>query len=136
MGVPGVLTVKKPAASKELAPGTYRITANLSMPGKYNPLLPGTTVYPTNPNNPFGPVIDYNDQAEVSNDIPMTPVSMNATLVVAKDGTRTLVLPVKNPVFTLQELGTSSELKDISVTRVPPKDPANWKYGKYETRLS
>lgn len=136
VGVPGVLTVKKPAASKELAPGTYRITANLSMPGKYNPLLPGTTVYPTNPNNPFGPVIDYNDQAEVSNDIPMTPVSMNATLVVAKDGTRTLVLPVKNPVFTLQELGTSSELKDISVTRVPPKDPANWKYGKYETRIS
>lgn len=91
--------------------GTYTVTANLSMPGEYNPVLTGITVYANNPNNPFGPVLDANDPAEnVENSAPTTPLSNNATLVVAEDGTVTLTLPIKNPVFTTQKLGTSENL--------------------------
>ena len=91
--------------------GTYTVTANLSMPGEYNPVLTGITVYANNPNNPFGPVLDANDPAEnVENSAPTTPLSNNATLVVAEDGTVTLTLPIKNPVFTTQKMGTSENL--------------------------
>ncbi len=78
-------------ASVPLTPGTYTITANLSMPDAYNPLIPGLTVYANNPNNPFG-AYDYNDPSEVGGKVPSDPQSMNATLTVAADGTRTLDL--------------------------------------------
>lgn len=91
--------------------GTYKVTANLSMPGQYNPLLKNVTVYANNPNNPFGPVLDPNDPAEnVANSAPTTPLTDNATLQVAADGTLTLTLPVKNPVFTTQKIGECSSL--------------------------
>lgn len=91
--------------------GTYTVTANLSMPGQYNPVLKGVTVYANNPNNPFGPVLDPNDPAEnVQNSAPTTPLTSNATLNVSADGTLTLTLPIKNPIFTTQKLGTSSNL--------------------------
>ena len=91
--------------------GTYTVTANLSMPGQYNPVLTGVTVYANNPNNPFGPVTDPNDPAENVQDVaPTTPLSNNATLTVSEDGTLTLDLPIKNPIFTTQKLGTASDL--------------------------
>lgn len=93
------------------AAGTYTVTANLSMPGQYNPVLAGVTVYANNPNNPFGPVLDPNDPAEnVQNSAPTTPLTSNATLTVSADGTLTLTLPIKNPIFTTQKIGTSSNL--------------------------
>ena len=116
-------TLKVTEAKKALEPGTYTITANLQMPAEYNPILP-VAVYPNNPNNPFPdnkgnmPVLDENDASEVANAIPMTPLSMNAQLIVGKDGTKTLVLPIKNPVFTTQDLGTCSELSNVKVERV------------------
>lgn len=101
-------------------PGTYTITANLKMPGEYNPLIPGLSVYPNNPNNPFGPTIDENDPAEVKDAIPKDPLSMNAKLVVTPAGERHLVLPIKNPIFTTQSLGTCADLPDVRTERVKP----------------
>lgn len=83
-------------AAEALTPGTYTVSANLYLPGERNMQLPGTTAYMTNPDNPLG--IGGHDG------IPMTPVSDNATLVVAEDGTKTVTLDVVNPVFTLQKI--------------------------------
>lgn len=134
----GTLTVRK---ANTLEPGTYTITANFSMPGAYNPVLPGVTVYPTNPNNPFEdkagniPVLDGNDASEVQNAIPLTPVSQKATLTVAADGTKTLTVPLPNPVFTTQDLGTCTELPNVKVKRKTPTDPALWTYGSKADRI-
>lgn len=139
--VAGTLDVRASAETGSLKPGTYTVTANFSMPGQYNPVLPGVTVYPTNPNNPSGingtdhPVIDWNDPSEVKDGIPMSPVSANAKLVVYADGTRTLLVPIKNPVFNMQALGTSTGVDATVVRRVSPKDPADWTYGRYATRI-
>lgn len=103
-----------------LAPGTYTVTANLAMPGEYNPLIPGLTVYANNPNNPFGPTIDENDPAEVKGEIPSSPLVDNATLIVDSDGIKHLYLPIKNPIFTTQAIGTSTELPDVKVERTYP----------------
>ena len=86
---------------------TYTVTANLSMPGEFNPVLANVTVYVNNPNNPFAdkagnsPVLDGNDPAGVEASAPTTPVANNATIAVAPDGTKTLTLKLPNPVFTL-----------------------------------
>ena len=118
----------------ELAPGTYAVTANLAMPGQYNPVISGLTVYANSPNNPFGPTIDENDPAEVKNEIPSSPLSMNARLVVSADGARTLVLPIKNPIFTTQELGTCEGLSDVRTERVrPTRGGGDWS-GSYNRR--
>ena len=117
-----------------LAPGTYAVTANLAMPGQYNPVISGLTVYANSPNNPFGPTIDENDPAEVKNEIPSSPLSMNARVVVSADGARTLVLPIKNPIFTTQELGTCAGLSDVRTERVrPTRGGGDWS-GSYNRR--
>ena len=117
-----------------LAPGTYAVTANLAMPGQYNPVISGLTVYANSPNNPFGPTIDENDPAEVKNEIPSSPLSMNARVVVSADGARTLVLPIKNPIFTTQELGTCEGLSDVRTERVrPTRGGGDWS-GSYNRR--
>ena len=131
-------------APVKLEAGTYTVTANLAMPGEYNPVLSGTTVYANNPNNPFG--IDEGTSAFPvdSTKAPVDAMSMNATLVVADDGTKTLVLPIDNPVFTTQSLGTCDELADVWVERVssPIETKYNqsttgaYSYGKYQTRIS
>ena len=84
------------AAAKELEAGTYTVSANMYLPGELNTQLPGTTAYMTNPDNPLG-VGDHEG-------IPMTPVDDNATLVVGEDGTKTVMIEVVNPVFTLQDI--------------------------------
>jgi len=118
----------------ELAPGTYAVTASLAMPGQYNPVISGLTVYANSPNNPFGPTIDENDPAEVKNEIPSSPLSMNARVVVSADGARTLVLPIKNPIFTTQELGTCEGLSDVRTERVrPTRGGGDWS-GSYNRR--
>lgn len=113
--------------------GTYTVTANLSMPGQYNPVLTGITVYANNPNNPFGPVTDAKDPAEnIENSAPTTPLKNNATLTVAEDGTLTLSLPIKNPVFTTQKIGTASNLAFTADKLAGP-----YTYGSYsiESRI-
>ena len=84
------------AAAKELEAGTYTISANMYLPGELNTELPGTTAYMTNPDNPLG--------VGGHEGIPMTPVDDNATLVVGEDGTKTVMIEVVNPVFTLQDI--------------------------------
>ena len=141
--VAGVLRVSQTFVSEKLEPGTYTITANLTMPGEYNPILPGTTVCVNTPDNPFSdkagnsPVIDENKDVQVSAEVPTGNrlMSDNATLVVGEDGTRTLVLPVRNPCFTLQDLGTCSELSEVKVERTTPEDSNLWTYGKKESRI-
>ena len=117
-----------------LAPGTYAVTANLAMPGQYNPVISGLTVYANSPNNPFGPTIDENDPAEVKNEIPSSPLSMNARVVVGADGARTLVLPIKNPIFTTQELGSCEGLSDVRTERVRPTAAGGDWSGSYNRR--
>lgn len=132
----GKLLVTKRA---DLAPGTYALTANLSMPGQFNPLIKGLTVYANSPDNPFSdtagnsPVLDEN--ASARNAVPRDPESMNATLVVGEGGVKTLVLPIKNPVFTTQELGTCADLSNVQVQRVAPADASKWSYGSHATRI-
>ena len=84
------------AAAKELEAGTYTVSANMYLPGELNTQLPGTTAYMTNPDNPLG--------VGGHEGIPMTPVDDNATLVVGEDGTKTVMIEVVNPVFTLQDI--------------------------------
>ena len=141
--VSGTLTVASSYIREKLAPGTYTITANLMMPGEYNPVLPGTTVCANTPDNPFAdsagnsPVVDENSDVTIANAVPTDARAMtsNATLIVAEDGTKTLVLPVRNPCFTLQELGTCAELQDVKVERTTPEDPSLWNYGKMSSRI-
>ena len=140
---PGTLSVASSYVREKLAPGTYTITANLMMPGEYNPVLRGTTVCANTPDNPFAdsagnsPVVDENSDVAIANAVPTDAQAMtsNATLIVAEDGTKTLVLPVRNPCFTLQELGTCAELQDIKVERTTPEDPSLWNYGKMSSRI-
>ena len=141
--VPGTLSVASSYVREKLAPGTYTITANLMMPGEYNPVLRGTTVCANTPDNPFAdsagnsPVVDENSDVTIANAVPTDAQAMtsNATLIVAEDGTKTLVLPVRNPCFTLQELGTCAELQDVKVERTTPEDPSLWNYGKMSSRI-
>ena len=134
--VAGTLAVRPGGLPRpdSLAPGTYAVTANLAMPGQYNPVISGLTVYANSPNNPFGPTIDENDPAEVKNEIPSSPLSMNARLVVSADGARTLVLPIKNPIFTTQELGTCEGLSDVRTERVRPTAAGGDWSGSYNRR--
>ena len=140
---PGTLSVASSYVREKLAPGTYTITANLMMPGEYNPVLRGTTVCANTPDNPFAdsagnsPVVDENSDVTIANAVPTDAQAMtsNATLIVAEDGTKTLVLPVRNPCFTLQELGTCAEFQDVKVERTTPEDPSLWNYGKMSSRI-
>ena len=84
------------AAAKELEAGMYTVSANMYLPGELNTQLPGTTAYMTNPDNPLG--------VGGHEGIPMTPVDDNAILVVGEDGTKTVMIEVVNPVFTLQDI--------------------------------
>ena len=74
----GTLKVEK-ASSGTLKAGTYAITANLSMPGEYNPVLSGVDVYVNNPNNPFtdkagkSPVLDGASGEGVAAEAPTKP---------------------------------------------------------------
>ena len=97
--------------SAHYKPGTYTVTANLSMPGQYNPILTGVTVYANNPDNPFG-ATDPDDPCENVNTgaAPTTPLKDNATLTVKEDGTLELNLGIHNPIFTTQKVGTCSNL--------------------------
>ena len=137
----GRLTVEDPTTGS-LKAGAYAITANLSMPGEYNPVIPGATVYANNPNNPFtdnagnSPVLDGNSSVGVQATTPTSPLKKNAQLVVGADGSKTLELDILNPVFTTQEMGTCSELPEVDVTRKAPSDASVWSYGSCGTRIS
>ena len=131
----------KDGDEKRLAAGTYSVTANLAMPGKFNPVITGLTVYANNPDNPFAdnkgasPVVDENTGVKINANVPSSPLSDNAQLIVDENGNKTLVLMVRNPVFTLQELGTCPELSDVKVERTTPQDPTAWTYGKKPSRI-
>ena len=103
MYVAGTLKVTEPAGT--IAPGTYQITANLYVPGELNTVL-GKNAYLTNASTP---ITDGN--------APLTPVSDNAKLVVRADGSRVLVIPVVNPVFTLQSVASGENVKVLGTER-------------------
>ena len=103
--VAGTLKVVEPADTGAIAPGTYQITANLYVPGELNTVL-GKNAYLTNASTP---ITDGN--------APLTPVSDNAKLVVRDDGSRVLVIPVVNPVFTLQSVSDGANVKVLGSVR-------------------
>ena len=86
---------------------TETVTANLFVPGELNKQLPGVTAYLTNGNNPSG-------EGGYEKKAPTEPVYDNAKLTTHSDGTRTLVLEVPNPVFTLQKLDGEPEGVTVS----------------------
>ncbi|WP_343961597.1 MBG domain-containing protein, partial [Leucobacter albus] len=98
---PGVLTVTEQGQPAQLRPGSYRITANLYVPGEKNDIL-GMAAYMTNPKNPLVA------QSDPNYGIPTAPVRDNATLVVGASGKRSLLLDLPNPAFTLMAFGTPS----------------------------
>lgn len=103
------------AEDVKFVPGTYTITANLFVPGDLNTQLPGVTAYMTNPNNPLG-LVDENGSCEKK--IPNEPVSGNASITIGSDGvTKTLTIPVKNPVFTLQQINSGDTVEVLDQTR-------------------
>lgn len=115
------------AETSKFVPGTYTITANLYVPAELNSIL-GLNAYLTNPDNPAGVV---EDNGSISNTAPTTPVSANATITIGEDGTtKTLTIPVKNPVFTLQRIGNGS-----NVTILDSAKNGNT-YGQYNGRIT
>ncbi|MBY4798263.1 hypothetical protein K6V98_07880 [Collinsella sp. AGMB00827] len=132
--VGGTLAVLGQRLPVSLEAGTYSVTANLAMPGAFNPLIPGLTVYANNPSNPFGPTIDENDPAEVGAGVPSFPLKSNAQLIVSATGARTLILPIKNPIFTTQSLGTCPDLVDVRTERVRPTAAGGAWSGSYNKR--
>lgn len=106
---PGLLTAAVPAAGAAVGAGvafaasaqTYTVTANLLVPGELNTQLPGVTAYMTNGNNPLG-------EGGYAAKAPTEPVSSNASVKLGSDGSLTLSVPVPNPVFTLQKIGSCS----------------------------
>lgn len=110
--------VEKKAEDDTLKPGTYRVTANLFLPGEKNTQLPGVTAYMTNPNNPLGIKPDNMPEGwNFESAAPTTPAENNATLVVKEDGTRVVILDVVNPVFTLQSIKSGSNVTVLEATK-------------------
>ncbi len=105
-----LLTMTAIPAQAEEGDKTYTVTANLFVPGELNTQLPGVTAYMTNGNNPLG-IGGYEAVA------PTTPVSDNATLSIASDGTMTLSVKILNPVFTLQKIGECSNASIIDAPK-------------------
>ena len=115
------------AETSRFVPGTYTITANLYVPAELNSIL-GLNAYLTNPDNPAGVV---EDNGNISNTAPTTPVSANATITIGEDGTtKTLTIPVKNPVFTLQRIGNGSNVTILDSARNGNT------YGQYNGRIT
>lgn len=115
------------AETSRFVPGTYTITANLYVPAELNSIL-GLNAYLTNPDNPAGVV---EDNRSISNTAPTTPVSANATITIGEDGTtKTLTIPVKNPVFTLQRIGNGSNVTILDSARNGNT------YGQYNGRIT
>ena len=115
------------AETSRFVPGTYTITANLYVPAELNSIL-GLNAYLTNPDNPAGVV---EDNGSISNTAPTTPVSANATITIGEDGTtKTLIIPVKNPVFTLQRIGNGSNVTILDSARNGNT------YGQYNGRIT
>ena len=115
------------AETSRFVPGTYTITANLYVPAELNSIL-GLNAYLTNPDNPAGVV---EDNGSISNTAPTTPVSANATITIGEDGTtKTLTIPIKNPVFTLQRIGNGSNVTILDSARNGNT------YGQYNGRIT
>lgn len=115
------------AETSRFIPGTYTITANLYVPAELNSIL-GLNAYLTNPDNPAGVV---EDNGSISNTAPTTPVSANAMITIGEDGTtKTLTIPVKNPVFTLQRIGNGSNVTILDSARNGNT------YGQYNGRIT
>lgn len=115
------------AETSKFVTGTYTITANLYVPAELNSIL-GLNAYLTNPDNPAGVV---EDNGSISNTAPTTPVSANATITIGEDGTtKTLTIPVKNPVFTLQRIGNGSNVTILDSARNGNT------YGQYNGRIT
>ena len=115
------------SSGEDLKPGTYTITANIYVPAAYNTVL-GCNAFLSNPDNPFGATDD--GTTDVNSDIPNKPRYNNATVTINEDGTATLVLPVRNAVFTLQNLGASDEI----VVNEAKRSDAD--YGIYKGRVT
>lgn len=107
--VSGVLKITA-ATAVPLTPGTYQITANLYVPAAENDIL-GLTAYMTSPKNP----LVAEDDPDYG--IPTSPVSDNATLVVGTDNSKTLLVDLPNPAFTLIGFGEAESATVRGVER-------------------
>ena len=97
------------------APGTYTITANLFIPKALNPFV-ALQAYCTNPMNPLGVVEDSGLDSVSVTGVSDYPMTSNATLVVNEDDTLDLTIPIANPVFTIQGIGSGDGVSVASTT--------------------
>ena len=101
------------------------VTANLYLPGEYNQVLPGITVYLNNSNNPIQ-----------GTGTPTVPKANNAKLTTKADGTMLLTLDITNPVFTLQKI---DGCKNATVKSTKTSSDVLYQgtaSGKYSERIS
>ena len=85
--------------TNKLDPGTYEVTANLYVPGAYNPKLIGINAFMTSSAFP-----------------PTTPVTDNATLTVAEDGSLTLDVDIPCEMFTLKKISGGAGIRVLEST--------------------
>ncbi|WP_294438752.1 hypothetical protein [uncultured Slackia sp.] len=99
----------------EMPEGTYRVSANVFIAGEDNRYIPGLTAYMTNPNHPDS-LEDIGD-ASAEEILPINPVTDNALLYIQEDGTYIVVVELKNPVFTCQQINSGDDVKVLAVER-------------------
>lgn len=107
-------------------PGEYTVTANVFIPGALNPLVT-VQAYATNGNNPLG-MNEYNDPY-FKIGLPNVHQEDNAKLVVGADDSLTLSLTLRNPVFTIQGIGSGENVEVVSTTT------RNGAYGDLTSRI-
>ena len=69
--------------------------------------------------NPLGVVEDSGLDPVSVTGVPDYPMTSNATLVVNEDDTLDLTIPIANPVFTIQGIGSGDGVSVASVTTRP-----------------
>lgn len=121
-------------SGSDFKPGTYTVSANLKVEGKY--VLPvarkAFDIYPCNPKNPFLKV-DDNTDITVEGGPPTVPYEDNATLKITEDGKMELSVRVRNPVFTVQKIDGKPE--NIYSFEAPNTDGPDTPYGRFEGRV-
>lgn len=94
-------------------PGDYTVTANLYVRGDDNVVIPGLTVYVSNPDFP-----------------PTSPASEKVKLTVGTDGSLTLTFDNLNPVFTLQQINDGTDVHILERIWQHPEDYPEMNWGK------
>ena len=105
MGANEIAVVAQDDLVRQLAAGVYTVTANVTVLGENNTVLPfPVQVYVGNPNFP-----------------PVTPLSYNAKLVVDEDGTKTITVENFSEIFQIVSMSSGDTIHIKDYAEVPSK---------------